>query len=101
MLLHTRRPATLTRSWRLFLSFFKKQTSPADFYLPLARDTAALVTALHRDCGLSSPTLLVCIGNRSESVFLGVESGVLEAGKRWDGGSPRAVGLRCGDCSVK
>jgi len=63
MLLHTRRRATLTRSWRLFLSFFKEQTSPADFYLPLARDTADLVAALHRDAGLPSPSLLVDVGS--------------------------------------
>ncbi|WP_420908975.1 hypothetical protein [Corynebacterium glucuronolyticum] len=48
MLLRTRR-----RSLRLLASFKNEQTSPADFYLPLARDTAAL----HRDTDLFSPLL--------------------------------------------
>ena len=63
MLLHTRRRATLRRSLRLLASFKNEQTSPADFYLPLARDTADLVAALHRDAGLSSPSLLVDVGS--------------------------------------
>ena len=48
----TIRMATLARAWRLLRAFGAEQTSPADFYQPLAADTRALVEALASDFGV-------------------------------------------------
>mgnify|MGYP001040325836 FL=1 len=49
MLSATRQRATLRRSWTLLRALRHEQTTPEKFYRPLARDTASLLEALHRD----------------------------------------------------
>ncbi len=53
LLAQTRSLATFSRAWHLLRSFRFEQSSPDVFYGALAQDTASLVDALCRDCGLS------------------------------------------------
>lgn len=46
---HSRRRATLRRSWRLLRDFRFEQSHPEIFYGNLAEDTAGLIESLHRD----------------------------------------------------